>query len=153
MGKRKIQQSKKNKALRKQKNIARQEARLARKRLQEEIEQIHPKSSPEEDFCKPNEPPKKEVITQSESVSEWITSNLSIVENSLSTKRYHVYSIRTSEEVIGYLGVFRNGCFNYSIITDDIPSEQVLALIKKYIRKTLYLNPVENPKLYHPKDT
>lgn len=153
MGKRKPQQSKKNKALRKQRNIARQEARLARKKLKKEIEKNHPKSLQEKPILNPSKPLPEKAITQLQSVPEWITSNLSIEEHSfLSSKKYRVYRINTSKENIGYFGVYHSGCFNYAIVADNISAEQVLALIKKYIRKTLHLNPVENPRLYHPKD-
>lgn len=60
---------------------------------------------------------------------------------------YSVYYI-VSNTLIGYLGVFSNGNFNYSIIEEDFDESQILIFIKDFIQEKLELIPVLNPKLY-----
>lgn len=52
--------------------------------------------------------------------------------SSLSDLNYSVYIIYMNEKV-GYLGVYPNGNFNYSIIKDDVDENQILCFINEYI--------------------
>lgn len=137
MKKRKPQKSK-NKALKKKKNQQQQQARLLRK-LQREFK---PKNSSSNQATgqTANEP----------IVSEMDISNLTVRKiSSLSNSHYRVYSMALSNENVGHFGVYKNGYFNYVVISDNIDSNRVLEFIKTYIRKGLNLTPIEKARL-HP---
>ena len=65
----------------------------------------------------------------------------------LSNRNYNVNYIVSNKQTIGYLGVFADGRFRYSLNQDDMDETEILLSIKTYIREELHLEPIVDPQL------
>ena len=75
------------------------------------------------------------------------TSNNLSAENaySLSDGEYSVYYIFSNSSKVGYLGVYKNGKFNHSLI-QDIDENEFFNFCECFIRENFGVTPISNEK-------
>lgn len=66
--------------------------------------------------------------------------------SSLSNVDYSVYYIVDKSIKIGYLGVFKNGKFNYSIIEDNVDESIFLTFCNSFVQKEFNISPFSSKK-------
>ena len=66
------------------------------------------------------------------------------LNSTLSKGGYRQYYIVSNDEKIGYLGVYSNGVFFHSIIADGYDNDEILLIIKDFIKNELNLTPIKH---------